>query len=260
MTHRTKYILRDIKGIKFKGKNDTLFLDIEIINNALALTNQKMNTLKETAEDLFEILGMRNLSAFLGEMFVSSLAESSKGKLKKNPHQDGYPDLLVMTDEGSKLWESLKGNNQDKMPFSNFETGGIEIKSTCGSLPTPEVFRKKGLRKPEIEDERIDHVRGYDWKAHHRETNNLMGLYWDFVDKKPTICGVFFCQDINPDDWGKIVRPKKGGGRTTSVSIMARHGIKKMYENWIAVIDDVRYVEFFDRFNKSNLIASFLNK
>ena len=260
MTNKIKYIFNNATGITFKGKNETLFLDIEIIKNALDITNFRMNTLKETAEDLFEILGMRNLSAFVGEMFVRALAESSKGKLMKNPHQDGYPDLLVMTDEGGKLWEALRGNDQDKMPFSDFETGGIEVKSTCGSLPTPAIFGKKGLRKPEIEDERIDYVTGYDWKAHHRETNNLMGLFWDFVDKKPTICGVFFCQDLTPDDWGEIVQPKSGGGRTTSVSIMARQGIKKMYENWLAVIDDPRYMKFFDRFNKSDLIVSFSGK
>lgn len=254
-----KYIFKNSDGITFKGKNETLFLDIEILKKALRLTNENMDVLKEKVPDLFEILGMRNLSAFVGEMFVSSMSKSSNNLLIKNPHQDGYPDLLVMTKEGRALWEKLEENHQEKSPFSNFATGGIEVKSTCGSVPTPAQLRKKGLRKPEIGDSRIDFVRGYDWKAHHRETNNLIGIFWDFIDGKPVICGLFYGEDLEENDWGKIVQPKQGGGRTTSVSIMARPGIYKMYQSWIAVIDDPRYIKFFDKYNQASLIEDFLN-
>lgn len=254
MTTNTDYVYNKIKGVKVTGKSESLFLDLEIFKTALALTNQNMDVLKENAPDLFGILGMRNLSAFVGEMFVSAIVKSANGALVKNPHQDGYPDLLIMTKEGKALWEKLANNNQDKSPFSGFETGGIEVKATVGSVPTPEVFRKKGLRKPDIGDERIEFTGAYDWKAHHRETNNLIGIYWDFVNGKPVICGLFFSGNLTEDDWGKIVQPKEGGGRTTSVSIMARTGIYKMYENWIAVINDSRYADFFNRYNRANLI------
>ena len=40
------------------------------------------------------------------------------------------------------------------------------------------------------------------------------------------------------------MKPKAGGGRTTSVSIMTREGIKKMYDNTLLVIDDERYINF----------------
>lgn len=239
-----------------QGKSESIFLELEIFKTALALTNQNMNNLKESAPDLFEMLGMRNLSAFVGEMFVSALLKSANGLLVKNPHQDGYPDLLLMTEEGKKLWGKLENNTQDKNPFSNFVTGGIEVKATVGSVPTPEFFRKRGLRKPEIGDERIEFAKSYDWKSHHRETNNLIGIYWDFVNQKPFICALFFSGNLIEDDWGKIVQPKKGGGRTTSVSIMARTGIYKMYENWIAVINDSRYIDFFNRYNRANLIET----
>jgi hypothetical protein len=250
----TDYVYTNIKGITVKGKSENLFLDLEIFKTALALTNQNMDVLKENAPDLFGILGMRNLSAFVGEMFVSAIVKSANGALVKNPHQDRYPDLLIMTKEGKALWEKLANNNQDKSPFSGFETGGIEVKATVGSVPTPEVFRKRGLRKPEIGDERIEFTTGYDWKAHHRETNNLIGIYWDFVNQKPVICGLFYSGNLTEDDWGKIVQPKDGGGRTTSVSIMARTGIRKMYEGWIAVVNDARYSDFFNRYNRGDLI------
>lgn len=258
MPSDTKYLFNEKEGVLVKGCTQSLFIDLDVFKKALHLTNLNMDNLKENVPELFGILGMRNLSAFVGEMFVSSLVKSSEGKLVKNPHQDGYPDLLIMSGEGRELWEKLKDNNQDKSPFSGFETGGMEVKATCGSLPTPAVFRKKGLRKPEIGDERINHIMGYDWKAHHRETNNLIGIYWDFVDKKPVICGVFFCGDLTENDWGKIVQPKEGGGRTTSVSIMTRDGILNMYKGWLAVIDDKRYINLFDRFNRSSSIGDLL--
>lgn len=252
----TDYIYNHIEGIIAKGKAEELFLSLDVFKQALSITNEKMNELKETVPYLFEILGMRNLSAFVGEMFVRNLVLSSNGALVKNPHQDGYPDILTMTDEGKSLWKSLSDNHQDKAPFSDFETGGIEVKATVGSLPTPAWFRKNGLTKPEIGDERIEYVKGYDWKSHHRKTNNLIGIYWDFVEEKPVVCGLFFSGDLDEIDWGKIVQPKPGGGRTTSVSIMTRDGIYKMYQNWIAVIDDQHYIDFFNHYNKANLIVA----
>ncbi len=154
-TNKVDYIFNKTKALKVQGKSESLEIDMKIFENALNLTNNRMNALEEIAPDLFEILGMRNLSAFVGEMFVRTLEQSANGLLIKNPHQDGYPDLLSMTKEGKTLWENLADNHQDKEPFSGFETGGIEVKATVGSVPTPARLRKKGLRKPIIGDERI---------------------------------------------------------------------------------------------------------
>ena len=247
------YVYNKIPGITFKYNGHELSVDTEVVKKALRKTDLKIEA---TPVEVFEVLGMRNLSAFVGELFARSLMEESGGFFMKNPHQDGYPDLLAMTTEGRKLWDSLKNNLQDKHPFSPFMTGGIEVKATCGSVPTPAVFAKKNLKKPDIGDQRIDFVRGYDWKAHHRLTNNLFGIVWDFIDKKPIIVGMFYSSDLTENDWGQIIQPKAGGGRTTSVSIMTRPGIEKMYQGWVAVIKDKRYASLFDRVNKSDLIAS----
>ena len=100
-------------------------------------------------------------------------------------------------------------------------------------------------------------ARGYDWKAHHRETNNLLGIYWDFDQdtRLPIIAGTFFSNTLTEEDWGKIVQPKEGGGRTTSVSIMQKSGIYKMYKNWITVKSEKAYGEFFDKRNKDDLFS-----
>jgi hypothetical protein len=65
---------------------------------------------------------------------------------------------------------------------------------------------------------------------------------------------IFFGNNLTENDWGRIVQPKEGGGRTTSVSIMSREGVNKMYQNWIAVKNDHRYIDFLNIYNKASLI------
>ena len=104
-------------------------------------------------------------------------------------------------------------------------------------------------------DTRIHVMKSYDWKAHHRETNNLVGILWDFHCGVPHIVAVFFGNNLTENDWTPIIQPKEGGGRTTSVSIMTRDGVKKMYNNWIAIEDDKRYFDFLNKFNRGSLIS-----
>lgn len=112
------------------------------------------------------------------------------------------------------------------------------------------------MEKPDIGDQRVAYLRGYDWKAHHRGTNNLLGIVWDFIQKAPRITAVFYSADLTTQDWGEIVQPKKGGGNTTSVSIMTRAGVRKMYEGWLHVIDDPAYAAFFNRHNDGDAIQA----
>lgn len=238
-------------------KNEKELIDISIFEKALLDTHIVIDKItKNVPVDIFSILGMRNLSAFIGELFAKSLIKMSKGQFLGNPHQDGYPDLLLMNAGGKAAFERLRqaGKLRDKAPFSSFEYGGIEIKATCGSVPTPKVCAKKGLEKPDIGDTRISLMKGYDWKAHHRGTNNLIGIFWDFQNRVPYIIAVFFGNGLSENEWGKIVQPVDGGGRTTSVSTMTRDGIQKMYSNWIAVKDDKRYIDFFNAYNGGNLM------
>jgi hypothetical protein len=237
------------------GNEETI--DVLIFEKALHDVHNVVDKItKDIPVDIFSILGMRNLSAFIGELFAKSLAKESNNQFIKNPHQDGYPDLLLMDKRGIELYGEIKarGGLRDKSPFSPFSNGGIEIKATCGSVPTPTQCAKLGIEKPDMGETRIAVMRGYDWKAHHRETNNLVGILWDFLDGVPHIVAVFFGNTLTENDWGKIVQPREGGGRTTSVSIMPRSGVSKMYKNWIAVKEDHRYVKFINEYNSGNLI------
>lgn len=240
------------------GENSILIEGESIITNenlirAINFCNDAIRTLdKQTKQfdiNIFEVLGMRNLSGMVGEYFAKSVEHYSNGNLHSNLHQDGYPDLLrTNTIQRLEYYQSLyaeiegKKYPKDKALFSPFKYGGIEVKATCGSTPPASV-----TPKPLIGEQRIDKLTSFDWKAHHRETNNLLSIFWDFIDEVPTVAACFYRNDLIIDDWGKIVQPKSDGGRTTSVSIMTSAGVKKMCAGWIAVIDSEPYINAFSR-------------
>lgn len=255
MTAAVKYVVNP--SARVEGPRN-YSLDLGLVVSALHRSRAIAEQLGAFDVNIFELLGMRNLSAFVGEVFAASLAKEAPGMLVKNPHQDGYPDLLLMDSDGKQAWDRLAARRRDKSPFSPFLTGGFEVKATCGSVPTPEKCSKRGVEKPDLGDQRIALMQGYDWKAHHRETNRLFGLLWDFIDGHPTIVAVFYRDDLTTQDWGKIVQPKANGGRTTSVSIMTRQSVSKMYSGWVVVIDDPRYAQFLDRRHNQALLAAAL--
>ena len=144
-------------------------------------------------------------------------------------------------------------DRRDKAPFSPFTGGGIEVKATCGAVPTPAACQRRGFAKPEIGDTRAGKLTGYDWKAHHRETNNLIGILWDFTGRIPEIVALFFSSDLQIGDWGDIVQPHEGGGRTTSVSIMTRPGVRKMAEGCLYCKDEPAISGFVEAYNHVRL-------
>ena len=255
-----QYLDRSVTEMVVNREDGTnLRVPASIFRRAIREAHSVIDQFATFGVDVFSILGMRNLSAFIGELYAAAAIKCSDGLFRKNPHQDGIPDLLIMDRAGAALWERLKDRLRDKAPFSPFATGGIEVKATCGGLPTPAQCQHRGFAKPNIGDQRIDCMMGYDWKAHHQETNNLIGLLWDFIDRVPRIIAVFYSSELTTDDWGEIVKPKENGGRTTSVSIMNRRGIRRMYEGWLFVLRDRKYAEFIDRYNRGDQLVRALN-
>lgn len=230
---------------KLYYKNELILTNNQVVN-ALKKTNEAMKELDDATNEfdvnIFEILQLRNLSGLVGEYLSKLIEIESEERLVNNPHQDGYPDLL---DVGTKIkrdyYDSLflnESNSIYKEHVSPFKYGGIEVKATIGSTPPA-----KKVAKPLVGEQRIAILNGLDWKSHHRETNNLIGILWDFIDGLPFIVGCFYSNELTEEDWGNIVSPKKGGGRTTSVSVMNASGIKKMCSNWIAIVDDSQYTK-----------------
>ncbi|MDE6231343.1 MAG: hypothetical protein K2M37_06960 [Muribaculaceae bacterium] len=241
-----KYVINNAAKINYQGAD---VLSIQEVVEAMNFANQALRKLNETTQEfdinIFETLGMRNLSGMVGEYFARSVMRIAKGRLQSNLHQDGYPDLLLTdTKEKREYFETLyTEDNGKKYPvskeaFSPYKYGGIEIKATCGSTPPASK-----VAKPLVGEQRVHLINSFDWKAHHRTTNHLLAILWDFIDGNPTIVACFYQDQLEVNDWGKIVQPHDGGGRTTSVSIMQKSGIQKMCNGWVAVLDDPAYIE-----------------
>ena len=250
------YHARDFQQIPVSRGRGRVQLPVSIITTAINVAHELIDDLYAVDLDVAAILGLRNLSAFIGELLAAGMARTAAGQLEPNPHQDGYPDLLLMDDHGRAQWDLLKGRMGEKGPFSPFLGGGLEVKATCGSVPSPILCRRRGIERPYMGDTRIGAMTGYDWKAHHQETNNLIGILWDFIERRPRVVAVFYSGTLDEDDWGQIVQPRAGGGRTTSVSIMRRKGIQKMYGGWICVLREGGYADFLNKRNKGNLIPT----
>lgn len=240
------YIQNKSQEVSYEG---TKVLSAQDIVDAMNYANSALKELSDTTMrfdiNIFETLGMRNLSGMIGEYFARSVMKISNGKLESNLHQDGYPDLLLIDNPHKKSYfdtlYSVKNGKRypiDKEHFSPFKYGGIEVKATCGSTPPASK-----VPKPLIGEQRVKLINSFDWKAHHRDTNHLLAVLWDFIDGLPTYVAAFYQDNLSVDDWGEIVKPKEGGGRTTSVSIMNSNGVKKMCTNWVAVLKDKAYIE-----------------
>ena len=237
------------------NKNAAVAVPASSLLTAVNATHALIDDLYNADLEVATVLGLRNLSAFVGELFAGAVSKASDGLLLPNPHQDGYPDLLLLDAYGRKVWRELGERVDEKTPFSPFAGGGMEVKATCGSVPTPAACKRQGIERPMIDDTRVCCLLGYDWKSHHRDTNNLVGLLWDFVAGRPRIAAVFYASNLVEDDWGEIVQPRAGGGRTTSVSVMARSGIRKMYEGWLCVLSTGGYREFLNNRNGGDLVG-----
>ena len=90
------YIVRKENIVKF---DNTVILSNNDVYKAIILANEALRKLQENTSqfdiNVFEALGMRNLSGLVGEYFAKCIVKISNGKLQSNLHQDGYPDLLL---------------------------------------------------------------------------------------------------------------------------------------------------------------------
>ncbi|WP_061466394.1 hypothetical protein [Peribacillus simplex] len=180
--------------------------------------------------NIFEILDFRNFSGVIGETFASELSKVN-AKLIKNRNPDGYPDLIqVSTLEMEDYHKTITAKELIKYKY-----GGVEIKNTFG---TKEGYLLMG-------HQRIKKInRKLDWKAHHQQTNNLIGLLSDYINDMPQIVALCYSDELNTDDWGKVQKPKPGS-TMTSFSTIGRSGCNKMYEGIRICIDNPSYLEFF---------------
>lgn len=148
--------------------NDDVVAAINFCNHALRTLDAQT---RQFDINIFEAMGMRNLSGIVGEYFGKSIQRFSHDSLHSNLHQDGYPDLLLthtreQKDYFSTLYTVVNGKKypRDKALFSPYLYGGLEVKATCGSTPPASK-----VPKPLIGEQRIALVNSFDWKSHHNK-------------------------------------------------------------------------------------------
>jgi hypothetical protein len=209
-------------------------LDINILLDSVKSVNQKLIDLNLNLKgvNLFEVTDFRVLSGVVGELLAEDLA-SKNTNLEKNPNLNGYPDLLnLFSEDSSKYFK-----NCIQSDFLKYKFGGFEIKNSFGS--------KKSGSSLLNNDTRIGGInKKIDWKAHHRETNNLIALYSDFVDGNPTIIALFYSNNLEEDDWRKVSVPKRDSAMT-SFTTLNREGYVKLKSGIKFCLDSEDYLSFF---------------
>ena len=164
---------------------------------------------------LFDVMDLRMLSGLIGEMFVTELCRRH-AFLRKNPNIDGYPDVLDVSEPG--LMDRLR--EMPPVSFLKFNNGGIEVKNTFGVKKPKFHIANRAARLSSVAGRLV-------WKAHHRETNNLVALQSDFVDGIPQIVAVFFSNELVETDWTRKQQPKSGS-TMTSFCQTERSGFEKL--------------------------------
>tara|TARA_B110000879_G_scaffold9466_1_gene12206 strand:- start:3086 stop:3886 length:801 start_codon:yes stop_codon:yes gene_type:complete len=221
----------DIKFIsKLSGKSEKV--EVALVAEVTRQSNMYLANLNimfsELGFDIYEILGQRNLSGFVGEVFVRSFSRIVDG-FRNNPHADGRPDLLDISANVAETFLKNECFNADGMPVRSFlapfKYGGIEVKCTIG---TPVHDHKKklqelhGVKNFEIGMPRINFLKSLTYWGHHTSCENLLGVYYDYVAEHegvPQIMMIMHSELEVETDWNAVSIGKKGSKKTSNTSL-----------------------------------------
>jgi len=187
--------------------------------------------------NLFESLGQRNISGFVGEVFSRVFAQKSS-ELASNPHPDGRPDLIDISTAQARDHLRIRcyrtSESGRKVPvkaeLAPFRYGGIEVKATIGDLAA-------GTPPPPVGFPRHARIRSLTYWGHHRDCLNLLGLYYDYFSERngtPQIVAIFHTK-LEVSDWN-IVSVGKADSKKTSNTSLTSSGRNKLNAGIVAVL------------------------
>ena len=236
-----------------------LTISKEQIISSIRNTNKYLNDIslyfEELELEIFHILGQRNISGLIGEVF-SRFLEKDVASLRSNPHQDGRPDLLNIQSQKSKDYFRYSFlDDGEKYPiksrFSPYPHGGIEVKCTIGDSRSVKkevkaklLSQKYGVDVFDVNIPRIDLFGGITYWAHHQDCSSLLGIYYDYYDKQkfnPQIISLFYTE-LEKSDWYDISVGNIDSKKTSNTSLRPS-GKEKIKNGLVAIIDDERYSE-----------------
>lgn len=205
--------------MKYLTNDVTFDCGFEIDSAKLVLAIQECNEgLASFPPHIWSSIALKFSGAVIGEFFAASIANACGAF--RNTVEQGYPDVLPKDAE-----------NATEVELRHYPTG-LELKGTCGNIPTGKLV-KAGLS-------RVNSLSSINWKAHHREVENLLAFVWDFYPLKnniytPCITAAFYCANLCEEDWGAI---SGLSGRSTKLSNMAKGGRDKMASGLVCILDD----------------------
>jgi hypothetical protein len=205
--------------MKYLTNEITFDCGFEIDSSKLVQAIQECNEgLASFPPHIWSSIALKFSGAVIGEFFAASIANACGAF--RNTVEQGYPDVLP-----------IEAENATEIELRHYPTG-LELKGTCGNIPTGKLV-KAGVA-------RVDSLSSINWKAHHREVENLLAFVWDFYPIKnnistPCITAAFYCANLCEDDWGAI---SGLNGRSTKLSNMAKAGRDKMASGLVCILDD----------------------
>lgn len=223
---------------------------ISVANGTNSYIQNLVSIFGELGFDIFQSLGQRNISGFIGEIFKHMLAQHFEA-LCANPHPDGRPDVLLLDTEEvkrhySSCFEVINGRSVPiKEMLTPFAFGGLEVKCSIGSSGTPQT--KKYIAEHghsfDLYEPRVGYLNGITWWAHHSSASNLLGLYYDYYapnNNVPQIIAALY-SPLSSDDWHPVSTGNPNHKKTSNTSLN-KEGLKKMKGNCLFYCSDEKYV------------------
>ena len=205
--------------MKYLTNDVTFDCGFEIDSAKLVLAIKECNEgLASFPPHIWSSIALKFSGAVIGEFFAASIANACGAF--RNTVEQGYPDVLPKDAE-----------NATEVELRHYPAG-LELKGTCGNIPTGKLV-KAGLS-------RVNSLSSINWKAHHREVENLLAFVWDFYPlnddvNTPCITAAFYCANLCEEDWGAI---SGLSGRSTKLSNMAKCGRDKMASGLVCILDN----------------------
>ena len=223
---------------------------IEVANDTNFYIKKLIQIFNELDFDIFYSLGQRNISGFIGEIYKNILANKFD-TLCPNPHPDGRPDILSLDTEEIRNYYSTCFNNINgrlvpiKDLLTPFEYGGLEVKCSIGSSGKAQTTRfiADYGHSFDLYNPRVGYLNGITWWAHHSNSSNLLGLYYDYYASEnniPQIIAALY-SELTENDWNKVSIGNPNNKKTSNTSLN-KNGLTKMKNNCLFCCSDDNYI------------------